>query len=65
LDDDYLGRAWCLAECGQYTRAESKCVITVYGKAGLKPGSDFLREMKAGVTAALPLIEAYTLDKFE
>jgi hypothetical protein len=33
LDDDYLGRAWCLAECGQYTRAESSCVLVVYGKA--------------------------------
>ena len=65
LDDDYLGRAWCLAECGQYTRDESKCEIAVDGKAGLKPGSDFLREMKAGVTADLPLIEAYTLDMFE
>ena len=64
LDDDYLGRAWCLAECGQYTRAESKCVIVVYGKADFKPGSDFLRGMKAGVTADLPLIEAYILDKF-
>jgi hypothetical protein len=64
LDDDYLGRAWCLAECGQYTRAESKCVIVVYGKAHFKPGSDFLGGMKAGVTADLPLIEAYILDKF-
>ena len=65
LDDDYLGRAWCLAECGQYTRRESKCVVVVYGKADFKPGSDFLREMKAGVAADLPLIESYILDKFE
>jgi hypothetical protein len=65
LDDDYLGRAWCLAECGQYTRPESKCVVVVYGKADFKPASDFLREMKAGVTADIPLIESYILDKFK
>ena len=22
LDDNYLGRGWCIAECGQYTRAD-------------------------------------------
>jgi hypothetical protein len=33
LDDDYLGRAWCLAETGQYTQPESNCVIVVYGSA--------------------------------
>jgi hypothetical protein len=42
LDDDYLSRAWCLAECSQYTRQESSCVISVYGKADFKPDSDFL-----------------------
>ena len=65
LDDDYLGRAWCLAECGQYTRPESSCVLVVYGKAEFKPSSDFLREMKAGVAADLPLIESYILGKFQ
>ena len=65
LDDDYLGRAWCLAECGQYTRPESKCVLVVYGKAEFKPGLDFLLEMKAGVIADLPMIQSYILDKFK
>ncbi len=65
LDDDYLSRAWCLAECGQYTRPESKCVVVVYGKADFKPATDFLREMNAGVVADLPLIEAYILNKFK
>jgi hypothetical protein len=65
LDDDYLSRAWCFAECGQYTRPESKCVVVVYGKADFKPATEFLREMKAGVVADLPLIEAYILNKFK
>ena len=65
LDDDYLGRAWCLAETGQYTREKSNCVITVYGKAELKPGRDFLGSMDAGYKGDLPLIEQYILGKFE
>ena len=66
LDDEYLGRAWCLAEMGQYTNHESGCAIAVHGKADseLKPGADFLAGMDAGVEQDLRLIEGYVLGKY-
>ena len=65
LDNEYLGRAWCLAETGQYTNPESSCAITVYGKAELKQGTDFLGCMDAGAKQDLPLIEKYILGKYK
>ena len=65
LDNEYLGRAWCLAETGQYTNPKSSCAITVYGKAELKPGTDFLGCMDAGAQQDLPLIEKYILGKYK
>ena len=65
LDNEYLGRAWCLAETGQYTNPESGCAITVYGQAELKPGTDFLGCMDAGAKQDLPLIEKYILGKYK
>ena len=65
LDNEYLGRAWCLAETGQYTNPESGCAVTVYGQAELKPGTDFLGSMDAGAKHDLPLIEKYILGKYK
>ena len=64
LDNDYLRRAWCLAETGQYTDPGSRCVLIVYGKTEFKSGTDFLGGMDAGVQKDLPLIARYILNKF-
>ena len=64
LDNDYLRRAWCLAETGQYTDPGSRCVLVVYGKTEFKSGTDFLGGMDAGVQKDLPLIARYILNKF-
>ena len=65
LDDDYLSRAWCLAETGQYTNPESGCEVIVYGKAEMKPGTDFFGDMIAGVKEDVPLIQKYILGKYK
>ena len=64
LDNDYLRRAWCLAETGQYTDPGSRCVLIVYGKTEFNSGTDFLGGMDAGVQKDLPLIARYILNKF-